>query len=151
MDDKRLFALIFRSLFVLGLVVATTAGHCLEHISLRQISEVAAHFNNQVSVGQHATLLKSSWNCEMYGAQSRLQVRRNAKLYQFESNAEGNLYFNHGAHVLSEYKLSDQGLTAKTDKFVEIIKIKNHNQLISRLSTNSQDPIVISYAICVRI
>jgi hypothetical protein len=90
--------------------------------------------------------IQKSWNCDMYGVKTSLQVKRNVALYSF---AEGKgAYENTGALPVPDYKLLNNKFIGKSKNLSDEIKIDSAGNLISRLSSGEDGAEVVAYSVC---
>ena len=134
-------------IFFLGLSL-TMAGHALdlEYISPERRAELEKDFNSEPFKSPESSKIKhKKWTCDMYGVRTRLQVKRDVKLYNFKTDSS---WRNDGAQVVTEYKLEETSLVGRSERFEDQVKINSKGELISRLSVSSPERQVVAYSVC---
>jgi hypothetical protein len=121
----------------------------VEYIAPTKQSQLEDLFNHaEFSSPKHARSLKHGpWVCDMYGVRSRMQVRRDLRLYVWSGEA-GAAWHNDGAQLVSEYRAVDGSLTGTHDRFEDQVKLTADGRLISRLSVLAPQRAVVAYSVC---
>lgn len=88
-----------------------------------------------------ATLKKTSWNCELFGMRSRMQVQKKKRFYQFKlsKTVPGTLVANNGAQIIKSYKTSKNGFIGEKGPLSDLIRITKAGKLVSELSIPTRD------------
>lgn len=94
-----------------------------------------------------AKVQANTWNCEMYGMRTRMQVQRGLKLYKW-TREKNDVWQNGGAQLVSEYKCEGSSLVGRRDRFEDQVKLTEDGVLISRLSLISPAGTVLAYSVC---
>lgn len=97
--------------------------------------------------------LSGVWSCDLYGAQSRLQVKRGVLLYQF-STRRGNAIENEGAHPIKSYTYKSEGslrtYVGSNGSLQDEVRLGSSGGLVTRLiSKGSNEKVkVIAFSRC---
>lgn len=137
----KLICFLFISVGLLNSRLSSAAS--FEFVSPEQRSSLAQEF--QLAHSPKSTELNKSWNCDMYGMRSHLQVERNISLYKFDLKA--SKFINQGSHVVHDYQLSTKALVGSTSTLIDQVKITDKGTLIAQLSTKTPEKIV-AYSKC---
>lgn len=147
MDDLRR-GLVGTLLFLVSL--AGGLGHAvdIEYISPDQHAELERQFeaSAQGTVNPQAIAHKK-WLCDMFGVRSRLQVKKQVALYNFEASEKAT-WKNHGSQPVSSYTVTAEQLVGREKSLKDIVRLNREGQLISQLSSNDPQPRVIAYSLC---
>jgi hypothetical protein len=93
-------------------------------------------------------LTRSRWLCDLFGAQSRLQVEHGLHLYRFTPAGHGD-WINKGSQVVSHYRVKNEMLIGQATRFKDSLRITRDGRLISKLTTSSQGgERVVAYSLC---
>lgn len=118
----------------------------MEYISPEKRQELEKEFDQALMKSATALSVKQKiWTCDMYGVRTRMQVKRNVKLYRF-TNADD--WKNSGSQVVSDYRKKDDSLKAENERFEDQLRLTGKGQLISRLSVLKPERAVVAYSVC---
>lgn len=150
MDDQAFRAfrsIVFCLLFLSGIIAQAVE---FEHLSLEQKAQLEVQFERAKSLAELKKEVEGrKWSCDMFGVRSRMQVKRNVKLYSLKKRDTGS-YSNSGAQVVSQYRESGNTLHGENERFEDQVRVTEDGRLISRLSLRgpSQPNMVIAYSLC---
>lgn len=120
----------------------------IEHVSDAKVAELEQLF----SIGAPAEksriqkLHQSLWSCDLFGVKSRMQVIRDAKLYSFL--VEGSSIKNLGSQEVKSYSILAGELTGSSARISDQVRFLSRNHLISKITTKSETPEALAFAIC---
>lgn len=78
----------------------------------------------------------------MYGVRSRLQVKRDVNLYQWNGNS------NAGAQLVRTYRVENNMIIGNSGPIEDQLKLNSKGQLISQLSLTKPERQILAYSVC---
>lgn len=106
----------------------------LTNIKDSDINNLQSNFKKGL-VPSEKVLLKSDWNCQLYGMRSRLQSTKKNSFYKFKISEKK--ISNAGSQIIKEYSKTDHGLIGSTGPLQEEVRIAPKGGLIGEISIAS--------------
>ncbi|MCB9025575.1 MAG: hypothetical protein H6625_04595 [Bdellovibrionaceae bacterium] len=118
-------------LLVFSFLLPTAEAIELTNISDNVVNDLQTNFKLG-SVPNEKNLLKSDWNCQLYGMRSRLQSTKKNNFYKFKLSEKK--IANSGSQVIKVYNKTEHGLVGNTGPLQEEVRIAPNGSLMGEIS-----------------